>query len=288
MKSVHISLVLFASVLLSGCGLTVQQKKQLSQYSATTIETGSQSADEFRAMQKMVVQANRYNLIFDGMTGYTQLDNLKGDLSDTNINPRVTAAEALEAYGELLARLVAKSEKDNLQAAAQEMLKGARKFNSALISDDVGNGIEKAVMAGGGLYLEKKKAEAIRKVVLGYKDVIDAVCDALTVDFGDDTGGVRQNAEAVIEETKMTGADILRKKESTVLERNIAMSAVSFTQESLSQISEQGEPIQTAARKLKQINNDLAKALESGFPRDFGGLKEEIQGLVALQKKLTE
>jgi hypothetical protein len=288
MKIRKILLALLVTIAFSGCGLTVKQRGLLSDYSSAASDVGARSATEFSAMQEMVVQANKYNIVIEGMETYAPLQELQGDLSDSNIFPRIKAAKALESYGRLLSQLVNKSEKEKLREAAKEAFAGAKEFDSDLISDDVAEGVQKAVMAVGGLFLERKKAEAVREVVLGYKLVIDELCQALVVDFSDDTGGVRQNAELVCEEAQMLAAEALRDKNSSIADRDVAMNAENFSTASLSHIDAQGDSIVQLASRIRELNNSLAAAFENQVPDSFEALKEEVEGLVDLTKELTE
>jgi hypothetical protein len=288
MKVRRLLLALCMVVVLSGCGLTVQQRGVLTEYSSATSDVGARSATEFSAMQKMVVQANKYNIVIEGMETYAPLQELSGDLSDSNISPRIKAAKALESYGRLLNQLVNKSEKEKLRKAAEEALDGAKEFDSDLISDDVAEGVQKAVMAVGGLFLERKKARAVREVVLGYKPVVDDLCRELIVDFSTDKGGVRQNAELVCEETQMLAAEALRNKNSSIADRDVAMNAENFSTASLLHIGVQGDSIVQLANRIRELNNSLAVAFENQMPDSFEALKEEVEGLVDLTEKLTE
>jgi hypothetical protein len=288
MKMTRLLLMLIAIIALSGCGLTVQQKKLLTQYSSAASAVGAQSSTEFKTMQDMVVQANKYNIVINGMETYAPLNALQGDLSDTNMYLRIAAAKALQNYGDLLGQLIGRVENEKLRKASDNMIKGAEKINANAISKDVEKGVQAAVMAVGRFSLEKKKAKAVRKVVLGYKDVIDGLCNALIIDFSADAGGVRQNATAVLEETKMSADEILRAPKLSISDRDVAMNAESFSSSALYQIRDQGELIAKQAAKIRQINNNLVKAFQNGSPNNFAELKEEVQGLVEITKELTE
>ena len=80
---------LFLILTLSGCGLTVQQRELLSQYSSGARDVGASSAEEFEAMQEMVVQANKYSIVMNGMETPAQLQELCGSLSESNTLARV-------------------------------------------------------------------------------------------------------------------------------------------------------------------------------------------------------
>ena len=192
MKIIRLLSVLTMVSLLFGCGLTVRQKKLLAEYSSAAGIVGANSAVEFKAMQDLVVQANRGEITINGMETYTQLEGVKGTLTDENISQRVRATKALKSYAELLSQLVGKSEKETLNKAVNEAFKGANEFAPNIISSDVRKTVQTAITAIGGLFLEKRKAEAVREVILGYKGLVDGLCDALVSDFSRDGGGLRQ------------------------------------------------------------------------------------------------
>lgn len=102
-----ITRVLFCLVLVvvvSGCGLTIQQKAALGQFATATRDLSVAAQAEFQKSRQDVVDMNRLRLeLGDANADVTKLDSL---LTLDRTRDRIVALQALEDYAGLLNKLV--------------------------------------------------------------------------------------------------------------------------------------------------------------------------------------
>lgn len=154
---------LVVAVVLSGCGLTVQQKAALDHFASATHYFSTIAQTEFQKSRQDVIEMNRVRFeLGDPRVKPTELDQL---LTRDRAETRLMALQALEDYAVLLRKLVGVVPEGELLDASNTFVTNLRSIKGASLSDQQAEGIGKAVAAVGGLYVEHKRARAVREVV---------------------------------------------------------------------------------------------------------------------------
>lgn len=166
---------------LSGCGLTVHQKAALDHFATATQDFSTTAQTEFQKSRQDVIEMNRFRFeLGDTRVNPAQLDRL---LTRDRAETRIVALQALEDYAVLLRKLVGAVPEGELLEASNSFVSNLRSIKGVSFSDQQAEGIGKAVAAVGGLYVEHKRAHAVREVVETANGPILAVIDLVKRDF---------------------------------------------------------------------------------------------------------
>lgn len=172
---------LVMTVVLSGCGLTVQQKAALDHFASATHEFSTIAQTEFQKSRQDVIEMNRFRFeLSDPRVKPTDLDQL---LTRDRAESRIQALQSLEDYAVLLRKLVAAVPEQELFEASNSFVANLRTIKGVSFSDQQAEGIGKAVAAVGGLYVEHKRARAVREVVEAANEPIGTVINLVKRDF---------------------------------------------------------------------------------------------------------
>jgi len=185
---------ILVAVVLSGCGLNIQQKAALDQFAMATRDLSVAAQSELQKSRQDVVEMNRLRLeLGDSTADVTKLDSL---LTLDRTRDRLVALQALENYGRLLNKLVGTASQEELLEAGNTFVGNLRQVKGIQLTDQEAEGIGKAVVAVGGLYVEHKRASAVRHVVETAHAPVLAVIDLIKRDFDPDadfwSAGYRQ------------------------------------------------------------------------------------------------
>ena len=172
---------LVAAAVLSGCGLNIQQKAALDQFATATRDLSVAAQAELQKSRHDVVEMNRLRLELGDPTA--DLANLDSLLTLDRTRERLVALQALEDYGGLLTKLVGTTSQEALLDAGKTFVGNLRQVKGIQLTDQEAEGIGKAVAAVGGLYVEHKRASAVRHVVETAHTPVLAVIDLLKRDF---------------------------------------------------------------------------------------------------------
>ncbi len=169
------------AAVLSGCGLNIQQKAALDQFATATRDLSVAAQAEFQKSRQDVIDMNRLRLeLGDATADVTKLDSL---LTLDRTRERIAALQALEDYGGLLNKLVGTASQEELLEAGHTFVGNLRQVKGVQLTDQEAEGIGKAVAAVGGLYVERKRASAVRQVVETAHAPVLAVIDLVKRDF---------------------------------------------------------------------------------------------------------
>lgn len=178
----QISLYLGLILLLSGCGgLTIQQKAALDQFATAARDMAIAAQTEFQKSRQDVVEMNRLRLeLGDSTADVVNLDSL---LTLDRTKDRIVALQALEDYGGLLNKLVGAVPEGELLEASNTFVGNLKQVRGVQLTDQETEGIGKAVAAIGGLYVEYKRATAVRQIVETAHTPVLNVIDLVKKDF---------------------------------------------------------------------------------------------------------
>jgi hypothetical protein len=169
------------AALLLGCGLTRQQRAAVQQFSAATIDFATLTSSELIRSRTDVLEMNTLCIQLNDNT--IKPDRLDAHFTVERVKVRVEAMQALEEYAHLLHALVATSQQEQLQSAADRFVTSLRKVQGVSLSDDKAGAIGVAIQQVGGLVVEYQRAKATREVVMASHDTILQLLDLVRRDF---------------------------------------------------------------------------------------------------------
>jgi len=114
--------------------------------------------------------------------------NLNKDFDSATLQQRIAAAQALAAYGNLLEKLATSSNGSDLNAAVSKFQGSLNALTQKNLSTQQIDAIGEAVRVVAGIYIERKRADALKTIVEQTHDQTNLLCGLLAADF-DPNGG---------------------------------------------------------------------------------------------------
>jgi|GEM_PF-6151146 hypothetical protein len=184
---------LVLAVLLSGCGLSIQQKSDATRVAKATSTVGDFSAEQLIGIRKAVIdlQVAYYKIdskakCLDTGMGTCAIP-LDGGLSTQDLEARLAVAQALSAYGNALDSLINADHSEDLLKAANELGdslgSAAEKSGGITLSDDDVEAISALTNLAGRWHVESKRKRALKGLAGSYANVIRQVAPLLERDF---------------------------------------------------------------------------------------------------------
>jgi hypothetical protein len=258
----QVSLFLGLLVLMSGCGLTIQQKSSLDQFATATRDLSVAAQTEFQKSRQDVVDMNRFRLeLGDQRADVTKLDSL---LTLDRTRDRIVALQALEDYAGLLNKLVGAVPEGELLEASNTFVGRLKQVKGVQLTDQEAEGIGKAVAAVGGLYIEYKRAAAVRHVVEAAHTPVLTVIDLVKKDFDPNSdfwsAGYRQTAlDLRGHAVAITGSVA----ENDLASKQIVQRAKMLAGENMNRFTAVSSQIAALATTLSDAQNNLRLVLDS-------------------------
>jgi len=148
-------------VFLSGCGLTAHERVAVRQFGSATADFASLTRAEFLQSREDVIQMNRFRVLL-GATNVAALDD---PFTLQTSQTRLRALDALNQQAELLLRLLTTSSAAELQVSADAFVASVNGIPGLHMEAGQTEALGKAVATVGGLWVEHKRARAMRRIV---------------------------------------------------------------------------------------------------------------------------
>jgi len=291
-RSVRVVAVVSLMFLASGCvGLTASQKAAIAEFSRATAAVGETTQTELTEMRERMIRTNRERLILRGPSPSLNFSSsLDGKLTISTVSVVVAAATALEGYGEMLEALVEDTQTKELHSAAEKFVTSLKQVPNVSLSPGASDAISAAIVLGGQLLIEAKKARAIKAIVPQTRPAIDQICDTLARDFDFKTAGLAADlhdatellhgaASAAFQDTP-PGGDAATAP-AAIAARSVSLPALQYAIQGRVRRDEVLARISAAVAAIKKANAALADALEHDrwTLEDVKGLAGEAKGL---------
>lgn len=165
--------------LLSGCGLTLEQKQQVSQFATATEGVSSTTIEQFKSTRDKIVELERRVLIMRNKIKKKKLEkklntlDLDGGMNVSGLAIRISTLKALGEYGALLNALASDSQADAITNAMSDFLTqlesaGKRKNPNLTLDADKKSSFAGIVGMAASWSLEKEKKKQLKNIVKIY------------------------------------------------------------------------------------------------------------------------
>lgn len=192
-KTMKYFLCALALTLLSGCGLSVQQKSDATRIASATTTAGEFSTQQFTNLRSAIIalQVAYYKVDIHAQcerstSGVCFVPLDRGVTTDA-IDARVALTDALSAYGKALDSLINADHAEELLTAANELGDSlgaaADKSDAFSLSDDDTNAISALTALAGRWRVEGKRKRALRALAASYAKTIQRITPLLENDF---------------------------------------------------------------------------------------------------------
>ena len=283
-----------ALLLLTGCALSARQKAAVSQFSDSAATLGDVTSSQLKAMRDGTVEMTKQRLLLAGRSRDPNLGDqtsLDRGFEVSRVETVSGAAQALAAYGKSLAALVNDSQSAELQAASRDLVASLGRVPEAKekLSDKQLEAIGTVVQEVGGLWVERKRKEAVTTIVREARPAVDRLCDLLARDFAPGTGWVALQLQ-VIEAPLIAEATNVLYDGRTFDERKRASDAIDLVHGNRMRRTEVLKRVTDAAATMKKANAALAQAVESSAwsTEDIQAFAERAQSLRAAVKIIVK
>ncbi len=250
----------------AGCGLTVAQKKAITDFTSATAVVGKTASSELVKMREEVISMNVYRIQLVGEKKDTPgLEKLEEQFTVEATSARQRATDALTSYGELLQSLAETDQAANMKKSSDALIGSLQDLPDSYqkISQDNLDVIGKALQAVGGIWIEWKKREAIKTIVNNTNTQIAHLCDLLKNDFDPDADGRLASQFLNTTERLLVDADEVMEKAKSFEERTVAIAALQKAKENRLRRDRIVKPLSLSIAKIKDANNELVKAVNS-------------------------
>ncbi|HEX5056110.1 MAG TPA: hypothetical protein VFX02_06395 [Gammaproteobacteria bacterium] len=271
----------FCIMMLGGCGLPRNQIAATHAFGNATAILGALGEEEFVGIRQGIIDMNAGLLALDSAKTTANL-TLEGPTSMAATAKRVASAKALKNYGELLLALATAEPQVGLQKAAQAF---ADSMNSAL-GDEWAQAQQHAVAeiitGAGSLFLERKKASAVRRIVPAYEKPVDELASLLATDFSLDEEGFLQAYDITARRLKNAAIRVINSgTRYSLAERDSAVRGYRMAETALARAAELQGRFAASIETFRKANRGLAEAIKNR-EYDLNDIKDYAKQIRAL------
>ena len=244
------------TTLLTGCGLTPKQISMTQSFGQATTNI-SKLGDEFVNIRNGIIEMNQALVSID--TRKTARDfKFDRPASPEATATRIAATKALKSYGELLVELVTKGRTENLKKVANSFSMNTK----AALKKNVTGSIDKIVSGLGALWLEHKKAAAVKDIITTYEQPVNQLADLLIEDFSldDSAFGYIKTYHTTAKRLKNAS---MRLVNADAKERERALQALVLSEKAISRANEINKNAKEAIIGFKKANIELVKMVNT-------------------------
>lgn len=309
MKFNAITVVLLA-VVVSGCGLTTAQKSQVGQFATATKAVSISTQEQFISMREKVIEMEKRRLIMRNEPPKNDYD-LDAGLSASALNTQINTLKALQAYAELLNKLVENSQSEAIKKAANNFMQQYEKAKqlsdeSYQLDAEKQSAISGVVDNANAWFIEAKKKSAIKRIVKSYSKSINELAalvknDLVLTNYSLCLPQPRKKVQEVkvgVIDIYCTSADALRelslaeinKNNSSFYEREFNFNSYIMSEQVIQEVQALSKKGENLVKKLIKANQQLTAVIETGKYKtdDIKLYAQQVQELVSLTKVLTE
>ncbi len=289
-KIVRILGYLILLSILSGCGLTKNQIVQIHAFGAATKSVGDLGENEFINIRNGVIEMRHERALIDDTKTANELIDFDKTVTVENTAVRVSASKALRLYGELLVKLVTEDRSENLQKVANSLIDNTAAALKEDISDEKKDAINKIIVGLGSFWVESKKADAVKGIILEYQQPVKDLAKLLNDDFSlnedgfllsydDEAGHLRNQAIKIVDSGNEYGRS----------EREQGVRALSMADKAKSRAKGIDEHANTVIDNLIKAHEELVDIMQNKKHRtqDIKAYVKQIQNLVNLSQVLA-
>jgi hypothetical protein len=288
MRNGKLRVTLFVSLLfsLSGCGLTGTQQQATARFARASAGLGEFTAKEFSGLREVTIAMNTRNIVINGEA---ELKNLDESLDPDVVSVRISAATALSSYGRLLLSLVEETQGEEIKAASDDFVDSFKRVSGKTLSDQQLEALGTVVQGIGRLFVEQRKATAVKRIVKEAQPDVDHICDLLIADFNRTGLRVGQGVDVTITRLKADAKIALSTPGVDHQRRMVAVEAFKLADDVNNRLSVLGTQAVKTLTTLKSANQQLVSAMENDESSiaDIQTLGKQIKELADAARALS-
>jgi hypothetical protein len=283
---------------LAGCGMTGAERKAAGGFSAAAENFGKVSASDFAAMRDDETKlrlaayttdtATHWN--YNTKSGMNGLERtLYGPFTPDEVDLRIKAATTLAAYGTALNALVTFDDSAKMKAAADGFASSLKGLPARLkVGPDSNADVISSVVQGlGGLFIERQKEDALRRIVPLYQPQVDRLCELLTNEFDTDNPGYAADYRSIASTVRVDEASRLANAGKNAAVRTSALPAFADADRAYRWAEETFPAAKSAGLACTKASAALTAAVETrNFSvADISDFAQKVQAIAAASDK---
>ena len=271
-----------ASLALSACGLSQNEKEAVAEFSrAATVMGEAASTQVVQSRETYIELTTQYMALKPAENP----DSVDGALSPENVEIRVKAARTVQAYGMLLLSLVQESQTQEIKAAGGAFTSSIRALDTdaQVLSEQQLDAIGKLIVGIGGLWVEEQKADALKKIVPEAHPQVAKIGELFDIEFSAKGGVIPSALDARARKVLVFAGKVLDEKNVAVSERRVAAQAKAFALAVQQRADHSLPSVSAAAEEMVKGHDALKKSLESGDVSltDIKAFAKSVEDLIA-------
>ncbi len=297
MKPRHAAaLALTTCLFVSGCsfsvGLSQQQKAAVATFGNSTATISTSVPQELTSMRNRTIQMriDELSVIDSVPKEWPDYQHLDKDFEPSTLQQRGAAAQVLAAYGNLLEKLTTSSDSSDLNQAVANFQGSVSALTQKSLSTQQLDAVGEAVRAVAGIYVERKRAEALKTIVVSVHDQTNALCNLLVADFDPNGGNLMSAVNLAAGRLKKDADGRLKEARGSLPQEHGALVKLYWEGSQNKDYAEKvGKSMVAAIEQIQKANDELLKALrapEFAFesPAELEADVKEIQAWIAILK----
>lgn len=253
------------AVALGGCALTSGQRAAITQFGTAASSLGTTTSTQLLAMREDTIKMNVERLVIVGKSRDPRLageQTLDRGFEIKTVQTVMGATNALAAYGQSLNALASDTQTADLKAASDNLVTslGSLPGFTDAISPKQLSAIGSAIQEVGGIFIEYKRKEAVRIIVLNSRPAVDKLCDLLVRGFS--TGGWVETQLLIVQLPLIAEASNAFQSRETFADRRVALDAFRLAFNGNVRRDQVVAQVAEAAQAMKKANTNLADVVE--------------------------
>lgn len=176
------------AVALTACTLSVAQRDAVSRFGRSSAALGDMTASQLAAAREDTIKMTIERLLLGGASKDSRLGDearLDRGFDFDKVETITGATDALSAYGRSLLALATDSQSAPLKSAVAELRASLGRIPEAKahVTDEQLQSIGVLIEQVGGLFIEMKRHDAVKALVVDTHGAINALCRRLETDF---------------------------------------------------------------------------------------------------------
>lgn len=256
---------LLVAVAVGGCALTGAQKAAIGQFGSAASSLGTTTSTQLLAMREDTIKMNVERLVIGGASREENLANertLDRGFEVKIVQTVIGATNALSAYGQSLTALATNTQAAALKTAGDNLVTslGSLPGIADAVSTKQLSAIATAVQEVGGIWIEYKRKEAVRTIVLNARPAVDRLCDLLVRDFS--AGGWVETQLLIVQAPLLGEASNAFQSRQSFADRRVALDAFRLAFNGNVRREQVVTQVAEAAQAMKIANANLAEVVE--------------------------
>ena len=252
--------------MITACATTAPQRDATAIFGLSTDRIGRMGEDEFVTIRRGIITVNKFQALLETSTTSPELayDEPATPLATAE---RISACKTLRMYGDLLMRLASDDRTQFVHRAAVVLMDSAGESLGRPLDSRQQAAIDYVIEGVARIWTEKRKTESIRKVVLAFESMVNALADRILLDLtlnDSGTGFLNAYDQAARRLQALADSKLDRRDYQDMNERKRILDACYMARKASLRVTAIGQRMHSAVATLKLANAEIVSGVREG------------------------